>query len=493
MRHRHRIASMKTINQPIPPPIGAGLALSNSGLWRFLRCCGALILMLFQTPLWAVLPCRIEVVEKGSGWPVPMVQLRTVHGVRFASDNAGCIAFDLPELIGRETWFDVVGHGYEVPADGFGNRGVRIRPKSGETVRIEVVRTSLARRLGRLTGAGLFGESQKLGSELDWEESGVLGSDSLQMARHGDRLFWAWGDTLLARYPLGIFHMTSATTALSPLTRFEPPIRMKLNYFRDGDGVVRGVAPMPGEGPTWLTGYVSLPQAEGPPRLVASYMKIRPPMEAYERGLCVWNESLERFERHRVLWTQSTSTPTATPMPEGHPVRWSDAEGKDWVLFGNPLPTLRCPATFEAWQNTNTWDVLTPPSSLRAATGGEQVVLHSGSIAWNPFRKRWVTVFMQNGGRPSAFGELWYAEALSPMGPWGPAVKVLTHENYTFYNPRIHAEWVPSDSSFLLFEGTFTATFADRPTPVARHDYNQMLYRLDLEDPRLRPAHAPSP
>ena len=67
--------------------------------------------------------CRIEVVEKGTGWPVPLVELRTTHQARFVTDNAGVIAFDLPELMGRETWFDVFGHGYEVPRDGFGMRG----------------------------------------------------------------------------------------------------------------------------------------------------------------------------------------------------------------------------------------------------------------------------------------------------------------------------------------------------------------------------------
>ena len=55
----------------------------------------------------AMEPCRIEVVEKGSGWPVPLVELRTTHNARFVTDNAGVIAFDLPELMGRETWFGV--------------------------------------------------------------------------------------------------------------------------------------------------------------------------------------------------------------------------------------------------------------------------------------------------------------------------------------------------------------------------------------------------
>ncbi|MCU0979161.1 MAG: hypothetical protein MUF25_08345, partial [Pirellulaceae bacterium] len=76
----------------------------------------------------AMEPCRIEVVEKGSGWPVPLVELRTTHHVRFVTDNAGVIAFDLPELMGRETWFDVAGWGYEAAKDGFGFRGARLTP-----------------------------------------------------------------------------------------------------------------------------------------------------------------------------------------------------------------------------------------------------------------------------------------------------------------------------------------------------------------------------
>src|SRR6188472_3996548 len=73
-------------------------------------------------------PCRLEVVEIGTGWPVPLVQLRTTHNAIFVTDNAGLIAFDLPELMGREVWFEIEGQGYEVKPDGFGNRGVRLTP-----------------------------------------------------------------------------------------------------------------------------------------------------------------------------------------------------------------------------------------------------------------------------------------------------------------------------------------------------------------------------
>ncbi len=289
-------------------------------------------------------------------------------------------------------------------------------------------------------------------------------------------------------YPLGIFDMSSATTALPPATAWEPPLRLAFDYFRDDRDTVRGVAKMPGKGPTWVSGYVSLPDRTGRARLVGCYVKIQPPMDAYEAGLCVWDDEAQRFDRQRVIWTRSDAQPKPPPLPEGHPAFWTDAQGRSWLLFGNPLPTLRCPATFEAWQDPQTWEVLQPQATLADAGGGAAVKPHSGSIAWNAFRRRWVTVFMQHFGQPSAFGELWYAEADQPAGPWGPAVKVLSHDNYTFYNPRLHPEFTPAGSPVLIFEGTYTMQFADKPAPTPRYDYNQILYRLDLDDPGLASA-----
>jgi hypothetical protein len=431
-------------------------------------------------------PCCIQVVEKGSSWPVPLVEFRTTHNVRFVTDNAGVIAFDLPELMGVETWFDVLCQGYEIPKDGFGHRGVRLKPEPGKTLKVEVTRTIIARRLGRLTGGGLFGESQKLSRNLDWPETGVLGCDTVQNAVHRGRMFWLWGDTTLPGYPLGIFDSTSATTPVQPVVTSQPPLQLKFEYFRDSQGKPRGVAKMPGSGATWLSAYVSLPDKTGVPHLVATYSKIKGHLEAYEIGLCVWNEQAEKFERLRKVWTKSDAQPRPPPVPQGHPVFWRDE--KEWVLFGNPLPWLRCPATFEAWQDASTWEVLKPQATLAAVRDGSPVKPHSGSIAWNPFRKRWVTVFLEAGGKPSAFGELWYAEAQAPTGPWGPTIKILSHENYTFYNPRLHPEFTPPDSPTLIFEGTYTAEFANHPPPTPRYDYNQILYRLDLDDPALKDA-----
>ncbi|MDR1384878.1 MAG: hypothetical protein LBJ67_13680 [Planctomycetaceae bacterium] len=433
--------------------------------------------------------CRIEVREQGTNLPVPLVELRTTHQQRFVTDNAGVIALDSPELMGHETWFDVNGYGYSVKQDGFGMNGVRLIPEYGKTLRIEVQRDIVAKRLGRLTGAGIFAESQKLGEYSQVSETGVFGCDSVQNAVYNGRLFWIWGDTTLANYPLGIFHATAATTEIAPFSTLEPPLFLAYQYVTDAAQKPRGVAIMAGDGPTWLSGCVALPDKKGTQRLVAVYAKIHPPLETYEYGLCVWNDAKNSFEHVRTIWTKKQDSRPSKPfVPDGHAVLWTDKQGKRWALFGDPFPRLRCPATYEAWQDPDQWEQLNPQTQLLSASDHLPITPHSGSIAWNAFRQRWIAVFMQKFGKPAAFGEVWYAESDEPTGGWENAVKILSHGNYTFYNPRLHAESLSPDSKVLLFEGTFTAMFADNPPLVPRYDYTQILYRLDLDDPALAPV-----
>ena len=443
-------------------------------------------LVAFQTSVFSRDLCRIDIIDAENGWPVPLVELRANHHVAFVSDNAGVIAMDAPELMGVDTWFTVRGHGYGVAKDRFGYEGVRLTPTLGGHLKVEVHRELPGKRLGRLTGGGIFAESQKLGLAMGWKEQGILGCDSVQIAEHNGKLFWAWGDTTLARYPLGIFDMLSGTTSLRPLESFEPPLRLRFDYFRDGSGHPRGVARMPGSGPTWISGYVSLSDRSGRDRLVATYVKIQPPLTAYEAGLCVWDDEAARFERHRILWERSDDDPKLPLVPDGHPAFWTDEGGNEWILFGDPFPRLKCPATFEAWEDPSQWQPIDPQKSVTALDGSSEIEPHRGSIAWNAYRGKWVTVFTQMRGGPSLLGEIWYAEADTPTGPWANAVKVVTHDNYTFYNPRLHPELTPSDSPILLFEGTYTMQFADHAAPTPRHDYNQIMYRIDLDDAAFR-------
>jgi hypothetical protein len=95
-----------------------------------------------------------------------------------------------------------------------------------------------------------------------------------------------------------------------------------------------------------------------------------------------------------------------------------------------------------------------------------------------------VLVTVQSGGT-SALGEVWYAEADTPVGPWAYAVKVVTHDRYSFYNPKQHPMFDRDGGRAIYFEGTYSHTFSGNPHPTPRYDYNQILYKLDLSDPRL--------
>ncbi len=435
---------------------------------------------IFLLPSFAIAaqPCKIEIVDKENGWPVPLVELQTTHDIRLVSDNSGLIAVDEPELLDREVWFTVKGHGYGLPKDGFGFEGIRATLKPGGTFRIELQRRNIAKRIGRLTGGGLFAEATKLGQTSPLPESGVFGCDSVLMTRHGNKLFWLWGDTTIPNYPLGIFQTTAAFTPLAPLKEAKPPLALPFDLFRNSEKKPRGVANLPGDGPTWLTGLVSFGDRVG-----ATYSKIQGHVEEYEVGLCLWDDKTSNFTVEKVLWKKGDGPMPL--LPKGHPSRWKDESGKSWVLLGDPFPILKYPDNFDAWKDPSTWEK--PPAPPAPKTPDDKEVrAHRGSIAWNAPLNRWITVFTEQYGKPSPLGEIWYAESDSPFGPWKNAVKILTHDNYTFYNPVIQTELTGEKSPYILFEGTYTAEFADHARPTPRYNYNQILYRLDLDSPGLK-------
>ncbi|MBW3543364.1 MAG: hypothetical protein KY476_24180, partial [Planctomycetes bacterium] len=121
---------------------------------------------------------------------------------------------------------------------------------------------------------------------------------------------------------------------------------------------------------------------------------------------------------------------------------------------------------------------------LRDVHSGKAVRAHSGSVYWNEYRGRWVMIAVEVFGT-SMLGEVWYAEADSPVGPWVYAAKIVTHEKYSFYNPKHHPFFDANGGRTIYFEGTYTHTFSGNDDATPRYDYNQMMYRLDLEDERL--------
>ena len=76
----------------------------------------------------------LEVLQQSEGvvqTGVPLVELETVNHLLWLTDSAGMAAILEPGLFGRTVWFHVRSHGYELPADGFGYRGVRVEVTAG--------------------------------------------------------------------------------------------------------------------------------------------------------------------------------------------------------------------------------------------------------------------------------------------------------------------------------------------------------------------------
>jgi hypothetical protein len=104
---------------------------------------------------------------------------------------------------------------------------------------------------------------------------------------------------------------------------------------------------------------------------------------------------------------------------------------------------------------------------------------------WNAYRSAWSLIVLEAGGQSSYLGEVWYAEADRPEGPWIYARKVVTHDKYSFYNPRLHPYFAKDGGRVLYFEATYTQSFSGNPDRTPRYDYNQIMYRLDLSDSRM--------
>src|SRR2546426_2149668 len=82
-------------------------------------------------------------------------------------------------------------------------------------------------------------------------------------------------------------------------------------------------------------------------------------------------------------------------------------------------------------------------------------------------------------------GEVWFSEADTPTGPWVYARLVAEHGRYNFYNPTQHQFFDQDGGRLIYFEGTYTDSFSGAKEKTPRYDYNQIMYRLSLDDVRL--------
>ena len=66
------------------------------------------------------------------------------------------------------------------------------------------------------------------------------------------------------------------------------------------------------------------------------------------------------------------------------------------------------------------------------------------------------------------------------------ARKIVTHDKYSFYNPKQHPMFDADQGRTIFFEGTYTNMFSGNPDRTPRYNYNQVMYKLDLSDPQLK-------
>ncbi len=487
---------------------------------------------------------EIHVVDKQTRRGIPMVELTTVDDVVYITDSAGRIAMDELELAGTTVFFKVKSPGYSHAKDGFGMEGVKLTIEPGKSHTIEMTRTNIAERLYRITGRDVYLDTVRLGYPSPITHplgSGkVVGQDSIQAVPYRQRLWWFWGDTNQLAYPLGLYRTAGAVSDMPDRGGLDPSLGIDHQYFVKEDRFARAMVEVPNkEGVVWIEGACTVTDGRGLDRMVAHYSRRKGLTEPLEQGTVLWNDDRAMFEVHEVLDLQEKWR-----MLTGHPMRYSDA-GVEYLCFGNPFPVTRVPATLAALTKRDAYESLTcredqldeffteqqlanarpqrngsgqlvwswkkaPPVTQkdehrwlkqglikidearylpRDAEAHERVVeMHTGTVHWNDYRQRWVMIAIEQAWdkkSASFLGEVFYSEGPTPQGPFLKAIKIATHPGHSFYNPCHHPFFDQNGGRLLYFEGTYCNTFTSSPA-TPRYNYNQMMYRLNLEDPRLR-------
>jgi hypothetical protein len=470
---------------------------------------------------------EIRVLDVSTLRGIPLIELITVDDVMHVTDNAGRIAYHESDHFGQEIFFRINAPGYELKPDGYGQIGVRLKIERGKRAEIRLPRINLAERMYRCTGQGRYRDTLALKLKVPPDSNGqVAGQDSVQVVHYKEKLYWFWGDTNRLLYPLGLFRTAGATSPLpSPTAGHDEP--MEYNYFVDDAGFARAMIEHKNpQGVIWIDGVTTVPDGVGPTKLVARFSRRKGLEAALEQGMATYNDAREIFEPSSKLPLSETWR-----FLREHPVQIDEPDGK-YIACGNPFPLTRVPATYadvinpEKYESFGCTAIDEDPATakpLRDASGklqwtwrngppttqaeesrwlkaglikpdearylprdvatGDVIEIHGGTVYWNAYRQRWLMIAVEhswNPKSPSFLGEVWYSESLSPQGPFAKAVKILTHQKQSFYNPCHHPFMDQENGRVIFFEGTYCNTFTNSP-PTPRYNYNQMMYRLELD------------
>lgn len=465
---------------------------------------------------------KIIVVDDQTGRGVPMVELKTLGGVAYYTDSNGIAAFSEPGLMNREVFFRINSHGYEFSGKFFDEIGTKLRVVRGGSALIKIKRLNIAERLYRITGEGIYRDSVLVGHSAPIKQpllnGNVMGQDTVIVTPYRGKLYWFWGDTIGPADFNGA--AAGATSELPGNGGLDPSLGVDLTYFVNEAGFARAMCPLPGEGLVWIEGLMPVRDEQGRERLLATYVRPRKTAETSEKGLAMFNDERQVFE-------PLIRFPGPADHRSAHPFR-ARINGEEYFYY---YPYLRVKADLKHIADPTAWESFTclraggsfEKSSSRLDRGGDGQLRYGwktgtsatgfdelwalistrnikpeeaafrllnvetgapikvglGSVFWNAYRRRWILLAQEN------VGGVWFAEADTPVGPWAYGRKIVSHDRYTFYNLTQHPFFDQDGGRLIYFEGTYTDAFSGSPEKTPRYDYNQMMYRLRLDDARL--------
>lgn len=486
----------------------------------------------------------IEVLDSVTGRGVPLVKV-TAGGKSFFTDSNGLIALDDPMLTNGNPAFNFASYGYTSTAQ-------QLDTQLGSRSQISIVRNNRAERLYRATGAKIYADSVAVGDSVPIAEpisnANIMGQDSVQATIYNDKIHWFWGDSLYENGGGvgGNYWTSGATSALPSQGGLHPTQGIDYTYYEDNLGQTRPMFPLYRSSgkPIWIDGLFTVDDNSGRERLLAHFVHVESFLPQYvlrEQGLALFSdvsESFVKLEDYDVapVFQWGTGQPI---MPVGHSFRHSTG-GVDYIYFGENYPNVRVRDNWDDVRDITKWEAFTPlqensrynatnpplelddegepiygwkkntdplgteifeemvaaghllrtdaPVGLVDFETGNPVRLHRSSVNWNEYRRKWVMVGNQSFGNGSFLGELWYAEAPTPTGPWKQAIKIATHADptgelggsYSFYNPTHLPFFDEDEGRFIHIHGTYSTNVFDSAPKTPLYEYNQIAYRLDL-------------
>ena len=474
---------------------------------------------------------KIIVVDEETGRGVPMVEMKSTNSVLYYTDNNGIIAFYEPGLMDLEVYFSITSPGYEYHHDFFGGKAFKVT--KGDSALVKIKRINVAERLYRFTGEGLYHHSMRVGHSIPIRQpvlnAGITGQDATLALPYNGKIFWTWGDTKKLSGYLGHFAVSGATSEFPNKGGLDPDIGIDLTFFVDEEGFSKQMCPVPGPGMVWHHWMGILKDDKGKERLVMHYGRMKDLGVVYESGLAIFNDEKEIFEP---FFQYSPDSPF---WPKGHYLK-ANVNEEVYLYFSFTTPySLRTFADLEHIKDLQSYEAFTCLKkgtsyngvsseidrngegeiiySWKAGTDpvgykqqkelidngvmkqeegwlqlcdieeGTRIISHSGSVYWNDYRKKWVMIMEESKGIP--LGDIWYAEGDTPVGPWVYTKKIATHNKYNFYNVTQHPFFDKDGGRYIYFDGTYSILLSQTDHETPRYEYNQIMYRLDLNDPRL--------